>query len=120
MPTFPAKVFFHCIQPAEEGGEVTREPGTTHESVGPIARGLYYPRTQPTRSLCTSFTPTQTPILPSWEIAARLEAKHPAFVKKLEEGVRYVRVMPEEDDPSSGASPSYASPLCPLFVCLVA
>lgn len=44
----------------------------------------------------------QTPILPSWEIAARLEAKHPAFVKKLEEGVRYIRVMPEEDDPSSG------------------
>ena len=45
----------------------------------------------------------QTPILPSWAIAAALEAKHPEFVRKLEEGVRYIRVLPEEDDPSSGA-----------------
>lgn len=56
----------------------------------------------------------ETPILPSWEICARLEAKHPAFVQKLAEGVRYVRVMPEEDDPSSaigrGWKSTYATP----------
>lgn len=56
----------------------------------------------------------ETPILPSWEIAHRLEAKHPAFVQKLAEGVRYIRVMPEEDDPSSaigrGWKSTYATP----------
>lgn len=56
----------------------------------------------------------ETPILPSWEICARLEKKHPAFVQKLAEGVRYIRVMPEEDDPSSaigrGWKATYATP----------
>ncbi len=36
-------------------------------------------------------------------MCAALEAKHPQFVRKLEEGVRYIRVLPEEDDPTSGA-----------------
>lgn len=71
VPSFPAKVFFHCDTPAETGGE--------------------------------------TPILPSWEICSRLEAKHPEFIRKLEEGVRYIRVLPEEDDPSSAIGRGWKS-----------
>jgi hypothetical protein len=41
-------------------------------------------------------------VLPSWEICAKLEAKYPELIAKLQEGVRYIRVLPEEDDPSSG------------------
>jgi hypothetical protein len=44
----------------------------------------------------------QTPVLPSWEICAKLEAKYPDLIAKLQQGVRYIRVLPEEDDPSSG------------------
>lgn len=51
----------------------------------------------------------QTPILPSWEICSRLEAKHPEFIRKLEEGVRYIRVLPEEDDPTSAIGRGWKS-----------
>jgi len=43
-----------------------------------------------------------TPILPSSEVYRRMHAKYPDFMDKLEHlGVRYVRVMPKENDPSS-------------------
>jgi hypothetical protein len=38
-----------------------------------------------------------------------LEAKHPEFIRKLAEGVRYIRVMPEEDDPSSAIGRGWKS-----------
>ena len=51
----------------------------------------------------------ETPVLPSWEICARLEAKHPDFIRKLAAGVRYIRVMPGEDDPSSAIGRGWKS-----------
>jgi len=43
-----------------------------------------------------------TPILPSNEVYKRMHSKHPTFMDKLENlGVRYVRVMPCENDPTS-------------------
>jgi len=43
-----------------------------------------------------------TPILPSSEICRRMTEKYPDFMHKLEHlGVRYKRVMPCEDDPTS-------------------
>jgi alpha-ketoglutarate-dependent taurine dioxygenase len=43
-----------------------------------------------------------TPILPSGEVYRRMQAKHPDFIEKLETlGVRYCRIMPRENDPSS-------------------
>lgn len=44
----------------------------------------------------------ETPIVLSHVIYERMKEKHPEFVKKLEEhGLIYVRVLGEEDDPSS-------------------
>jgi alpha-ketoglutarate-dependent taurine dioxygenase len=56
-----------------------------------------------------SETGGETPVLPSWEICRRLEALHPEFIRKLEKGVRYIRVMPEEDDPSSAIGRGWKS-----------
>ena len=44
----------------------------------------------------------ETPILPSSEICKIMFEKHEAFMNKIEStGVRYIRIMPEFDDPSS-------------------
>ena len=52
----------------------------------------------------------QTPILHCGELLESLRGSHPAFVEKLQRhGVRYVRVMPEEDDPASALGRSWRS-----------
>jgi alpha-ketoglutarate-dependent taurine dioxygenase len=44
----------------------------------------------------------ETPLLVSHHIYARVKVAHPDFMDKLERlGVRYVRVLPEYDDPTS-------------------
>ena len=49
-----------------------------------------------------------TPIIPSHAVAAHLRAHHPAVAERLAaEGVRYVRVLPEEHDPSSPIGKSW-------------
>jgi hypothetical protein len=49
-----------------------------------------------------------TPIIHSHLVAAYLRRSHPAFAAKLKRlGVRYVRVMPEETDPSSALGKSW-------------
>jgi len=49
-----------------------------------------------------------TPIIPSDEVAMYLRARHPAVAAKLaEHGVRYVRVMPSENDLSSPIGKSW-------------
>jgi len=51
---------------------------------------------------CPSTQGGETPILLSNEVYQRVLAKHPEYVKNLlEKGVRYIRVLPEEDDPDS-------------------
>lgn len=52
----------------------------------------------------------QTPIVLSNEAYRFVEARFPAFLARLEaHGVRYVRVLPEEDDPSSAIGRSWKS-----------
>ena len=49
-----------------------------------------------------------TPIIPSHAVAAQLRRTHPAVAARLAaEGVRYVRVLPEEYDPSSPIGKSW-------------
>lgn len=44
----------------------------------------------------------ETPIVPSNYVYRQIKAKEPEFVRELEEkGVRYVRILPEEDDHTS-------------------
>ena len=52
----------------------------------------------------------ETPIVLSHQVYRRLVTKAPEFAQKLEElGVKYVRVMPEEDDPTSAIGRSWKS-----------
>lgn len=52
----------------------------------------------------------ETPILVSAEVCSRLQERHPLFVADLEaRGVNYVRVMPEQDDPSSAIGRGWKS-----------
>eukprot|EP00475_Leptophrys_vorax_P043835 TRINITY_DN8560_c0_g1_i1.p1 TRINITY_DN8560_c0_g1~~TRINITY_DN8560_c0_g1_i1.p1 ORF type:complete len:385 (-),score=9.23 TRINITY_DN8560_c0_g1_i1:286-1440(-) len=52
----------------------------------------------------------ETPLLPSCELTRRLAAKHPAFVDALRaKGLRYVRVLPETDDPTSAIGRGWKS-----------
>jgi len=51
----------------------------------------------------------ETPILWSFELHERLKEKIPHFVEKLDQGVHYIRVMPEEDDPSSAIGRGWKS-----------
>ena len=52
----------------------------------------------------------ETPILPSTEIYKDMFLKHPAFMEKLETlGLKYIRVMPEEDDPTSAIGRGWKS-----------
>ena len=52
----------------------------------------------------------ETPLLLSHRVFERLESSHPEFAKALEDkGVRYVRVMPEEDDKLSPIGRSWKS-----------
>jgi len=51
-----------------------------------------------------------TPILPSHEVYQRVLAKHPQFVKDLQEkGVKYVRILPEENDNESAIGRGWKS-----------
>ncbi|CAI5508402.1 unnamed protein product [Closterium sp. Naga37s-1] len=52
----------------------------------------------------------ETPILPSCELTRRLALTHPSFVAQLRaKGLLYVRVLPEEDDPSSAIGRGWKS-----------
>lgn len=52
----------------------------------------------------------ETPIVLSNLVYERIKAEFPEFVRELEEkGVRYVRVLPEEDDPSSAIGRGWKS-----------
>ncbi|CAI5977263.1 unnamed protein product [Closterium sp. NIES-64] len=52
----------------------------------------------------------ETPILPSCELTRRLAVKHPSFIAQLRaKGLLYVRVLPEEDDPSSAIGRGWKS-----------
>jgi len=51
----------------------------------------------------------QTPIVPSNDVFEALNTKFPDFAKKLEGGVRYRRVMSEEDDPTSALGRGWKS-----------
>lgn len=52
----------------------------------------------------------ETPLLVSSEVYDKMRAIHPVFMQRLEdEGVRYVRVMPEYDDPSSAIGRGWRS-----------
>lgn len=52
----------------------------------------------------------ETPILPSTEIYKQMYIKYPEFMEKLENvGVKYIRVMPEEDDPTSAIGRGWKS-----------
>ena len=52
----------------------------------------------------------ETPILPSNEIYQRMVERFPEFMQKVEElGVRYIRVMPCEDDPTSAIGRGWKS-----------
>jgi hypothetical protein len=104
VPKYPSKVFFHCDTPAETGGEVGVHACVDVLCVYDHHHCHHRNHTNTYTHSQTHTCHTQTPILPSWEMVSALEAKHPEFVKKLEEGVRYIRVLPEEDDSSSGQS----------------
>jgi hypothetical protein len=59
-------------------------------------------------------TPSQqggaTPILRSDELYARINKYHPDFIQQLKDrGVRYTRVLPAQDDPSSPIGRSWPS-----------
>jgi len=55
-------------------------------------------------------TDGETPILISEEIINIMTEKHPEFMREIErEGVRYIRVMSEEDDPSSAIGRGWRS-----------
>lgn len=55
-----------------------------------------------------------TPILDSTEVVRRMTQKHPQFMEKLGTvGVKYVRVMTEEDDPTSAIGRGWKS----TFLC---
>jgi hypothetical protein len=44
----------------------------------------------------------ETPLLASTEMYARMHELHPQFMDDIETfGVKYIRYMPEEDDPTS-------------------
>ena len=52
----------------------------------------------------------ETPILPSAEVCRIMCEKHESFMRKIEEkGVRYVRIMPAEDDPTSAIGRGWKS-----------
>lgn len=52
----------------------------------------------------------ETPIVLSNLVYERVKAEYPVFVEELEEkGVRYVRLLPEEDDPSSAIGRGWKS-----------
>lgn len=52
----------------------------------------------------------QTPILPSGEVYNELHKLHPNVIDRIErEGVRYVRYMSAEDDPSSAIGRGWKS-----------
>eukprot|EP01040_Poterioochromonas_malhamensis_P005830 gene5830-6270_t len=56
----------------------------------------------------------ETPVLVSNEIYRRISELHPEEMRKIEElGVKYVRVMPEEDDPMSAIGRGWKS----TFLC---
>ena len=56
---------------------------------------------------CQTF---QTPILVSSEVYNRVLQKHPEFIAKVEAlGVKYIRVMPEDDDPTSAIGRGWKS-----------
>lgn len=52
----------------------------------------------------------ETPILPSSEICRIIKESYPEFMNKLErEGLKYIRVMPEDDDPTSAIGRGWKS-----------
>eukprot|EP01041_Mallomonas_annulata_P004303 gene4303-8561_t len=52
----------------------------------------------------------ETPLLVSGDMYDRISAAHPAFMEQIEKlGVRYVRVMGEEDDPTSAIGRGWKS-----------
>jgi alpha-ketoglutarate-dependent taurine dioxygenase len=52
----------------------------------------------------------ETPMLLSHLIVQRLQQLYPEFIQKMESlGLRYIRVMPEEDDPTSAIGRSWKS-----------
>lgn len=52
----------------------------------------------------------ETPLLPSAQICKRMSDRFPEFMQQVEEqGVRYVRIMPCEDDPSSAIGRGWKS-----------
>jgi len=87
-----ARVFTANESPASEKIPYHHELAQTPN---PPTHVLFYCENPPT-------TGGATPILPSAEVYSRMHAKHPEFMDKLEHlGVRYVRVMPRENDPTS-------------------
>ena len=61
--------------------------------------------------LHTLHTPReQTPLLPSAEVCKQMCAQHPDFMQAIEtHGVQYVRVMSQQDDPSSAIGRGWQS-----------
>jgi len=52
----------------------------------------------------------ETSLVGSWVVLEELRAKHPGFVAAVEEkGLRYIRVLSEEDDPSSAIGRGWKS-----------
>lgn len=52
----------------------------------------------------------ETPILISSEVCSKLEDLHPEFMSKIEQyGVRYTRILPEKDDPTSAIGRGWKS-----------
>lgn len=52
----------------------------------------------------------ETPLVLSYRVLERVAAAHPGFVARLkQEGVKYIRVAPEEDDPTSALGRSWKS-----------
>ena len=52
----------------------------------------------------------ETPIVLSAEVYDRMAALHPQFMQRIEQvGVKYVRIMPEDDDPSSAIGRGWKS-----------
>ena len=87
-----ARVFTANESPASEKIPYHHELAQTPD---PPTHVLFYCENPPT-------TGGATPIIPSAEVYSRMHAKHPQFMDKLEHlGVRYVRVMPCENDPTS-------------------